>query len=96
MISRSAENLEMCSFKSLVIFERERERERESARSHTRVGEGQRERRQRITIRLHADRAEPNVGLKLTNREIMTSAEIKSRMLNQLSHPDAPGICILK
>ena len=33
---------------------------------------------------------ESNMGLKLTNLEIMTWAEIKSQMLNQLSHPDAP------
>ena len=35
-------------------------------------------------------RAEPDAGLKLTNREIMTWAEIKSWPLNQLSHPGAP------
>ena len=30
------------------------------------------------------------MGLGLINREIMTWAEIKSQMLNQLSHPGAP------
>lgn len=29
------------------------------------------------------------------NPEVMTSAEIKSRMLSQLSHPGAPNMCIL-
>ena len=35
--------------------------------------------------------AEPDVGLELTNRELVTGAEIKSRMLNLLSHPGTPG-----
>ena len=42
------------------------------------AGEGQRE---RILSRLHAASAEPDAGLKLTNCEIMTWAEIKSQML---------------
>ena len=33
---------------------------------------------------------EPDAGLKPTNREIVTRAEIKRRMLKQLSHPGAP------
>ena len=33
--------------------------------------------------------AEPDVGIELMNLEVMTSAETKSQMLNQLSHPDA-------
>ena len=51
-----------------MCFERERER----------AGEGQRERvrergeRERIPSRLLTVSAEPNVGLKPTNREIMT------------------------
>ena len=53
------------------------------------VGEGQRE-RQRIPIRLRAVSAEPDSGLKLTNHEIMTWAETKSRRLNRLSPPGAP------
>ena len=43
--------------------ERERERDRETER--------QRE-REKIPSRLHATSAEPNVGLKLTNCQIMT------------------------
>ena len=47
--------------------EREREREREQE------GEGQREReRKRILSRLHAVSTEPDVGLELTDGEIMT------------------------
>ena len=34
--------------------------------------------------------AEPDVGLELTNHEIMTWAETKSQMLNGRSHPGAP------
>ena len=33
---------------------------------------------------------EPDAGLVLTNHEIMPGAEIKSWMLNQLSHPGDP------
>ena len=43
--------------------------------------------------RICTDRAEPDTGLDLTNREIMTWAEIKSQVLNQLSHSGAPQIC---
>ena len=39
---------------------------------------------------------EPEVGLELTDHEIMTWAKIKSRTLNQLSHPGARTIIILK
>ena len=43
------------------------------------TGERQREReRERIPSRLHAASAEPDPGLKLTNCEMMTRAEIKS------------------
>ena len=38
---------------------------------------------------------EPDVGLEPTNREILTWAEIKSRMLNCLSHPGAPRVLFL-
>ena len=42
-------------------------------RERARVGEGQKEReRERIPSRLYAVSAKPNVGLELTNREIMT------------------------
>ena len=55
------------------------------------AGEGERERRRdRIPGRLHTVSMDPDVGLKLTNCEIMTRAEIKSRTLNQPSHPGAP------
>ena len=36
--------------------------------------------------RLHAVSTEPDTGLELTNREIMTRAEIKSQSPNRLSH----------
>ena len=52
-----------------------------------REGEGQRE---RIPSRFHAFSAELDAGLELMNCEIMTSAKIKSWMLNLLSHPGAP------
>ena len=53
--------------------------------------EGQREReRKRISSRLCTVSTEPDVGLELTNCKIMTSAEIKSQMLNWLTHPGAP------
>ena len=44
---------------------REREREREQ-------GRGRERRRETIPGRLHAVSAEPDMGLKLTNREIVT------------------------
>ena len=37
-----------------------------------------------------------NVGLNVTNCEIMTRAEIKSQRLNQLSHPSASSFLIYK
>ena len=46
--------------------------------------------RERIPGRLHTVSTETDVGLKLTNRDIMTWAEIKSWTLNRLSHPGAP------
>ena len=53
-----------------------------------REGEREREReRERISSSLSTVSAEPNAGLELTNLEIMTLAEIKSQMLNPLSHP---------
>ena len=59
-------------------------------------GKGKRERKEeRIPSRLHAVSTEPDVGLELTNHEIMTWAEIKSLTLNQLSHPGAPVLTIL-
>ena len=62
---------------------------------HTHVcewGKGQQGRGERegIPSRLPTVSTEPDVGLDLTNCEIMTRAEIKSQMLNRLSHPDTP------
>ena len=48
-----------------IYFERERERERVQ-------GRGREKGRARIPSRLHTVSAEPNIGLELTNREIMT------------------------
>ena len=48
--------------------------------------------KERIPSRLCSVRADPNVGLEHTNREIMTGAKIKSQMLDRLSHPGAPRI----
>ena len=54
------------------------------------MGEGQREReRERES---QAVSTEPHAGLELRNCEIVTWAEIQSRTLNPLSHPDAPVI----
>ena len=47
--------------------------------------------RERIPSRLCTD-----MGLDLTNLEIMTWAEIKSWMLNWLNHPGAPTFYFLK
>ena len=64
----------------MFIFERDREW----------VGRGRERGRQRIPRGLHTVSAQPNVGLELMNCKTMTWAEIKGRMLNQLSHPGAP------
>ena len=45
--------------------------------------------RQRIPSRLRTVSTEPDAGLDSRNREVVTGAEIKSRRLNQLSHPSA-------
>ena len=55
----------------------EREGERENTLGRERKGG-----REKILGRLHTDSAQPDAGLELTNREIMTRAEIKSWMLN--------------
>ena len=54
---------------------------RKSERAGTWVGRDRETGRQRIPSRLHTVSTEPNVGLDLTNCEIMTSAEIGSQML---------------
>ena len=45
--------------------------------------------RERIPSRFSTAHAEPDVGLKLMNHEIVTWAEIKSQMLNRLGHTGA-------
>ena len=63
-------------FLSLYLFwERDRERERE---------------RERESQEGSMLRAEPHLGLDLMNHEITAWATIKSRSLNQLSHPGVP------
>ena len=55
-------------------------------RACTRVGEGQRENlKQSSAVRAR----QPDVGLDLVNRKVRTWTDIKSRSLNQLSHPGA-------
>ena len=61
------------------------------------MGEGQRKTeeetergREKIPSRLRAVSTESDMGLELANCEIMTCIELKSQMLNQLSHPGAP------
>ena len=51
--------------------------------------------REKILSRLCAISAELLVGLDSSNHEIMTGAEIKSWMFNQLSHPGALRSIIL-
>ena len=45
---------------------------------------------ERILSSLHTISAEPDVGLKLTNRKIMTWAKTKNETLNRLSHHGIP------
>ena len=56
-------------------------------------GRGRERGRERIPSMLCTDRAEPDGGLKPTSCGIMTWAEIRSQMLNRLSHPDATTYC---
>ena len=67
-------------FKNVYFWEREREREREERERHTESEAGS---------RLWAVSTEPDAGLKLTNREIMTWAEV-GWLSHQLSHSGAP------
>ena len=55
-------------------------------RERERAEEGQRE---RIPSRLCTVSTEPDTGLELAYREIVTRAEIKSQTLNPQSHPGA-------
>ena len=75
----SANQLSLFFFFFLIfIFERARERERERERTPRKGGGGMcRERGgQRIWSRLCTDSSKPGVGLKLTNLEIVTWAEV--------------------
>ena len=54
------------------LFLRERERERETGHKQ---GRGRERRGQKIPSRLLTDSKESDMGLKLTNREIMTGAK---------------------
>ena len=55
-----------CFFSLFIVFDREKEAEREQGRG-----------RHRIRSRLRAVRTEPDAGLKPTNREVMTAAEVR-------------------
>ena len=57
------------------------------------AGEGQRERRrERIPSGLHAVSSGPDAGLEPADREPVTRAEVKSRVLDRLGHPGAPWL----
>ena len=73
-------------FSSLFIyFERERASEQGNSRERG---------RERIPSRLRIASAEPDLGLKLRNCEVVTWAETKSLMLNRLSHPGTPCLIL--
>ena len=72
----------------MFIFEK-----REHMHTNMQVGKGRQMGRLRIQSGFHADSRDPDVGLELTNHEIMTWAKIKSQTPNQLSHPGAPNTC---
>lgn len=71
-----------------IYFERERERERMREREH-KQGRGRERGKERLPNWLHTVSAEPNTGLDLMNRGIMTWAETGSQTLHRLSHPGA-------
>ena len=52
-------------------------------------GKGGEKGRERILSGFHTVSAEPDMGLDLTNCEIVTRAEIESQVLHPLSHPGA-------
>ena len=60
-------------------------RERKSASRE----EAERRRETKIPTTLCTVSAEPDMGLELTNREILTRAKVKSQMFKQLSYPGA-------
>ena len=68
MLSTQKASIRTYIFKCLFLRERKRERDRA-----LQLGEGQRERgRQKIQSRLCLESIEPDVGLELTNHEIVT------------------------
>ena len=73
-----------------------RERERASTRASKREQGRGRQRGRQNPSRLRAVSTALDARLELMNREIVTRAEIKSRTLNRLSHPDTPGFCFYK
>ena len=70
----------LCFFFFLIYL---RDRENMQGRGSKRGGE-------RIPSRLHTVSAEPDERLHLMNSEVMICTEIKSWVLNRLSHPGAP------
>ena len=62
----------------------------ESTRVHMWARKKQREGERESKAGCETISVEPDAGLELTNREIMTWAEIKSWTLNLLSHSGAP------
>ena len=57
-------------FLKFVYFERERERECKWGKGRERGG-------QRVQSGLHVDSREPDMGLRFTNHEMMTRAEVR-------------------
>ena len=76
--------------KNYLFIWRDRERERENT-----WGIGREKGREKILSRLHVISTKPKVEVDLMNQEIMTWTEIKSRLLNQLSHPRASQVNFL-
>ena len=66
----------------LIYFEREKACEQ---------GRGRERGRERIPSRIHVVSAEPDVGLNVMSHELKSS-----QMHNQLSHPSAPSLPLLK
>ena len=77
-------------FKNVYLFWGGGERERVSREGAEREGKKESEAGSTLPVQ------RPNEGLEPTNREIVTWAEIKGGMLNQLSHPGAPLVILLK
>ena len=61
--------------------------------AHTTGGAAERE-GERIPSRLHAVSTESDMGLDITNSEIIPRVKIKGRTLNPLSYPRAPRLLI--